>query len=492
MRLPIDRQSPIPLYRQIEDYLRQSILSGSLPPGAALPATRELARQLGVSRITVQNAYAGLESDGLILSREGSGTFVAPPLAPATPPPESEALWPLWQQEASNSPVFSKTIYRPIPDYQKLSPWLIRFTGVGDPQLFPVKDFLKAIQTVIRRDGVEALDYGEFGSGYPPLRQTITHILASQGIQAAPDQVLITSGSQQGIALVCQVLLKPGDAILVESPTYNLALELFRSLGLKILGVPVDGHGMKVESLEPLLQKWHPRLIYTIPNFQNPTGVCLSNSRRRMLLELARCYNVPILEDDYAGDLRYEGRTLPAIKALDQNGDVIYAGTFSKMLMPGLRLGFLVASGPIFNRLLSEKWVTDFTTSTLIQRTLDEYVSLGRYQAHLRRSCRLHLIRRDAMISAIRRYLPQEVYFEIPRGGLYLWLRLPEGFSALSLLSPALQAGVEFTPGSWFFPNPVEGERYLRLNFATQPPDRIEEGIRRLGEVMWRALPAQR
>lgn len=494
MRIPIDRQSKVPLYRQIEDYLRQSILSGSLPPGAALPATRELARQLGVSRITVQNAYAGLESDGLILSHEGSGTFVAPPLTPASAPlPEAEAPWPLWQQEASNSSVFSKTIYQePIPDYSKLGPALIRFTGVGDPRFFPVKDFLKAIQAVLRRDGVEALDYGEFGSGYPPLRQTITHILASQGIQASPDQVLITSGSQQGIALVCQVLLKPGDTILVESPTYNLALELFRSLGLKILGVPVDEHGMQVETLEPLLQKWHPRLIYTIPNFQNPTGVCLSGARRRMLLELARCYNVPLLEDDYAGDLRYEGRALPAIKALDQSGDVIYTGTFSKMLMPGLRLGFLIASGPIFYRLLSEKWVTDFTTSTLIQRTLEEYVNLGRYQAHLRRSCRIHSARRDAMLSAIRRHLPPGVHFETPQGGLYLWLRLPESFSALQLLPSALQAGVEFTPGSWFFPNPVEGERYLRLNFATQPPDRIEEGIRRLGEVMRRAQPAQR
>jgi GntR family transcriptional regulator/MocR family aminotransferase len=299
--------------------------------------------------------------------------------------------------------------------------------------------------------------------------------------------VLITSGSQQALSRACLVLLKPGDTILVESPTYNLGLELFRSFNLKIAGIPVDEHGMAVDLLEPLLQKYHPRLIYTIPNFQNPTGTCLSGPRRRALIDLASRYNVPILEDDYAGDLRYEGRAQPAVKALDTGGDVIYAGTFSKMIMPGLRLGFLVADGPIFQRLLHEKWVNDLTTSTLIQRTLDEYVTVGRYQTHLRRSCRSNRIRRDAMLSAIRRYLPREIHCPAPQGGLYLWLRLPQGYNSLDLLPYALEAGVEFTPGAWFFPNPADGEGYLRLNFATQPPELIEEGIRRLGAALRRA-----
>lgn len=398
----------------------------------------------------------------------------------------AEDGWPLWQQEAANEAVFSKAIYQPMPGYHSLGEALIRFTGVGDPRHFPLRDFLKAIQAVIRRDGVEALDYGEFSSGFGPLRETIAHVLASQGIQTHPDRVLITSGSQQALALVCQALLKPGDTILVESPTYNLALELFRSLELKITGIAVDEQGMKTELLEPLLQKHHPRLIYTIPNFQNPSGACLSSARRRALVELAACYNVPVLEDDYAGDLRYEGRAQPAVKALDKGGDVLYVGTFSKMLMPGLRLGFLIADGPIFRRLLYGKWVNDLTTSTLIQRTLEEYVTVGRYQAHLRRSCRINRIRRDAMLAAVRRYLPAEIRYDVPQGGLFLWLRLPEGISSLELLPLALEAGVEFTPGSWFFPNPADGERYLRLNFTTQPPEQIEEGIRRLGRAIKR------
>ncbi len=488
MRIPLDRNSATPLYQQIEQFLRENIVSGGLPAGTRLPSSRELAAELDVSRITIKNAYANLESDDLLISREGSGTFVATlPSLTRSGPSGTNDSWPLWQLEAENNNIFSTDIYRSGSAYHASGRNVIQFTGVGDRSQFPVKDFVKSIQAVIHRDGVEALEYGEFSSGYAPLRQTVVNVLASQGIKTHADQVLITSGSQQALSLACLVLLKPGDTILVESPTYNLGLELFRSFNLNIAGIPVDQHGMQVDHLETLLQKHHPKLIYTIPNFQNPTGACLSSPRRHALIELAARYNVPILEDDYAGDLRYEGRAQPAVKALDANGHVIYAGTFSKMLMPGLRLGFIVADGPIFQRLLHEKWVNDLTTSTLIQRTLDEYVTVGRYQAHLRRSARHNRIRRDTMLTAIRRYLPGEISCTVPQGGLYLWLRLPEGYHCLDLLPLAYEAGVEFTPGCWFFPNPVDGERFIRLNFAAQPPEMIQEGIRRLARAMQRA-----
>jgi GntR family transcriptional regulator/MocR family aminotransferase len=312
------------------------------------------------------------------------------------------------------------------------------------------------------------------------------HVLASQGIQARAQDVLITSGSQQALALVCQVLVKAGDVILVEKPTYNLALELFRALNLKIIGVPVDEHGMQVEWLESMLQQYHPRLIYTIPNFQNPSGACLSGARRRQMLALAERYNVPILEDDFVGDLRYDGHAQPAIKALDSGGWVIYVGTFSKMLMPGLRVGYLLAQGPIFERLARQKRVQDLTTAPLMQRVLDQYVTVGRYQAHLRRSTRIYRQRRDAMLAAIRHFLPTGVSVFSPQGGLFIWLKLPDGVSALSLLRLALEMGVEFAPGTRFFTNPVEGEPFLRLNFAACTPDEIDKGIRRLGLALKR------
>lgn len=485
MRIPIDRQSPVPVYRQIEQYLRENIRSGALAADTRLPATRQLAEELGVSRITVKNAYAELESDGLIGTREGSGTFVMASGALLGEGREDGIDWPLWQREARREGVFSRAVYRGPHPAAFRQPDPVIFTGVGDPRQFPVKDFHHALQRVLRQaDSPQALNYGEFNAGYPPLRETIARVLASQGIQARPEHILVTAGSQQALALVCHTLLKPGDTILVESPTYNLALELFRSLDVKIVGVPVDENGMQVDLLEDLLQRHRPRLVYTIPNFQNPSGACMSGARRRRLVGLCDPYNAAILEDDYAGDLRYDGRAQPAVKALDPRGGVIYTGTFSKMLMPGLRMGFLVADGPIFHELLHAKWVNDLATSTLMQRALDEYVSVGRYQAHLRRTSRLNRIRRDAMLAAIRRCLPEGVQANTPQGGLFLWLRLPEGMSSQALWRLAVEEGVEFTPGSWFFPDPEEGERYLRLNFATCTPEEIEVGIRRLGSAM--------
>jgi GntR family transcriptional regulator/MocR family aminotransferase len=480
MHIPLDRKSKTALYKQVQDYLRTNILNGQLASGTRLPATRKLAADLGVSRITIQNAYANLESEGLLVNREGSGSYVADPVQMKTAVSDATAAsWPLWQQGLQT------TLDTPSPTLkQPPHPDLISFTGVGDPNQFPIKDFYKSMRTTFQQKGIEALAYGEFGAGYLPLRQTIAHILASQGMQTHPDNVLITTGSQQALSLACQVLLKPGDVVLVEQPTYNMALDLFRALDLEIVGMTVDKNGMQVEQLEPLLQQYHPKLIYTIPNFQNPSGMCLSKERRWQLLTLAERYNVPILEDDFVGDLRYNGRSLPAIKALDPEGRVIYVGTFSKMLMPGLRVGYLIADGPVFDKLVQIKQVSDLTTSPLIQHTLNEYVSVGRYQSHLRRSVRLYRKRRDAMLAAIKQHLHLDVQVISPQGGLFVWLRLPDSLSAEALLTLAAQAGVAYAPGNWFFPEPMEGDQYLRLNFAVQKPEAIDIGMQRLSSAI--------
>ena len=492
MRIPLNRQSAIPLYHQIESYLRQGILSGSLPAETRLPASRKLAHDLGINRITVENAYAVLETDGLIYSRMGSGTYVLPPnpllaLSKEKPGPS----WPLWQQSLDSDGRGLKSrsgeeATRPAA----LQSHLINFaSGIGDSHLFPAEDFRKVLQTVMRRDGIAALDYGE-PNGHAPLRETITHILASQGLQTRSDNVLITAGSQQALSLVSQLLLKPGDVIMVESPTYSGALDLFRALGFNVVGVPVDRHGMQVEALEKLLQQHHPKLIYTIPTFHNPTGTCLSSQRRIQLIILADRYNIPILEDDFVGDLRYEGRSQPALKALDPGGRVIYVSTFSKILMPGLRVGFLVAEGPIYQRLVNFKRVNDLATSTLIQRALEAYVTVGRYQGYLRRSCQIFRKRRDAMLSAIQRFLPTELELDPPQGGLFIWLRLPENLASGKLLPLAWDEGVDFSPGNGFFPDGLGGDNWLRLNFVAQAPDQIEEGIKRLGKAMKRLMTA--
>jgi GntR family transcriptional regulator/MocR family aminotransferase len=489
MHIPLDHQDKTqPLYQQIAAFLRQRILSGSLAPGNRLPAARRLAADLGVNRITVESAYDELQADGLVTARQGSGTYVlAPPPLPPLPQADPGAPWPLWQQEVQGR---AAPLKRPAPDEllrAAAHPQPLNFAGgVGDASLFPVDDLRRAIQTVLRRDGVAALEYGE-RRGYGPLRGTIAQVLASQGLALSRENILVTAGSQQALALVVQTLLKPGEAIVVENPTYAGALDLFRLYGLRIVGLPVDEDGMQVEKLEKLLQQHHPRLIYTIPNFHNPTGACLSLPRRRQLVALADRYNVPILEDDYVGDLRYDGRPLPALKALDSGGRVIYASTFSKVLLPGLRVGFLAAEGPVYDCLVESKRVHDLTTSNLYQRALEAYVTVGRYQAHLNRSCLAYRKRRDAMQAALAGRLPGRVSYLLPQGGLFLWLRIDgvaEAFSTDGLLPLACQHGVAFAPGSSFYPQGCDGSRYLRLNFTLYPPETIFEGIRRLGEAI--------
>ncbi|GAB4505126.1 MAG: PLP-dependent aminotransferase family protein [Anaerolineales bacterium] len=487
MRIPLDRQSPTPLYQQIKSHLKQGILSGGLLPGARLPASRALARDLGVNRITVETAYAELEADGLVVSRVGSGTYVSASLpVPAQPLTQLEAAWPLWQQSLRLGGEEDANVGIDEHLAQMAHPQPVRFAGGSSaPHLFPADEFRKVLQAVMRRDGIEALEYGE-SQGYAPLRATIAHVLASQGLQARSENILITAGSQQALSLVSQLLLKPGDTLLVESPTYGGALELFRALRFHVVGVPMDGQGMQVEHLERLLQQYHPKLIYTIPNFHNPTGTCLSGSRRRELLLLADRYNVPILEDDFVGDLRYEGSAQPSLKALDPGGRVIYTNTFSKMLMPGLRVGYLFIEGPLYERLVQFKRVNDLATSTLIQRALEAYVTVGRYQAHLRRSCHIFRKRRDAMAAAIKRYLPASVRFELPQGGLFLWVELPQDVSADDLLPLACEQGVTFMPGRRFFPDGLQGRNWMRLNFVVHAPEEIETGVARLGQALQR------
>jgi GntR family transcriptional regulator / MocR family aminotransferase len=487
MRIPLDKKREIPLYRQIESYLRQAILSGSLAADTRLPACRQLAQDLGVNRTTVENAYAALEADGLVFSRMGSGTYVLPhnPI-PTIPKNSADAPLPLWQQSLQSSHIVPKSDIADEMLAAAEHPRPISFSsGISDARQFPSEEFRKILQTVMRRDQIAALEYGE-RNGYAPLREGIAHILASQGLQAHPENILITAGSQQAIFLASQVLLKPNDIVLVEDPTYYAALDLFRTLGFQIIGIPMDGQGMQVEKLETLLQQYHPKLIYTVPNFHNPTGTCLSSARRRQLIVLADRYNVPILEDDFVGDLRYEGHSQPSLKALDPGGQVIYVSTFSKMLMPGLRVGFIVADGPVYDSLLSFKRISDLATSTLIQRALDAYVTVGRYQAYLHRSCQTFRKRRDAMLNAIQRHLPPDVFFDTPKGGLFIWLRLPQWLSANELLHVACKEGVSFAPGNFFFTDGVSGREWIRLNFASQPAEDIEEGIKRLGTAMRR------
>ncbi len=259
------------------------------------------------------------------------------------------------------------------------------------------------------------------------------------------------------------------------------------------MGVPTDDDGMRVDLIEHLLQHHHPRLIYTIPTFHNPTGATMSGHRRRHLLAQAERYGLPIVEDDYIGDLRYGGPREPSLKALDREGNVIHLSTFSKTLMPGPRVGFVLARGPLLGRLVALKRRTDLGTSALIQRALEVDVGEGRWRAHTRRVSRIYRQRRDAMVVALEQYLPCEALWTAPRGGFFVWVRLPAWVSITDLYLAAIEHQVAFAPGPLFFPG-TPAYPAFRLSFSQQPPERITEGVQRLGralrEVLSREGPA--
>ena len=476
MRIALDRSSDAPLYEQVAGFIRERCRSGAFEPGSRLPSARALAEELGVSRITTEGAYAQLEAEALVVRRLGSGTFVAEGAARS-----GEARgWPVpaWQAElASRGPVSGLEAgagfrARPRDDVIDLA------SGLGDPAFLP----REGLRSALRRACVEeeSFDYAD-PRGYAPFREAAARVLSSRGIDAAPGEILVTSGSQEGILLFALLAARRGGPVLVESPTYAVALALFRALGLGVVGVPVDARGMRVDLAERALRETKPAFIYTMPNFQNPSGASLAPERRAELAALAAREGVPVLEDDYVGDLRVEGRDLPALCSIAPPGTVAYSGTFSKMLAPGLRVGFLLARGPVFDLLLDLKYAASLSSPGLEQRALARIVTVGGYDNHVRRSRRACRSRRDALLEALEA-LPPGFALERPAGGLFAWLRLPPGLGARRLAEACRAVGVLVYPGGPCFPDPAdpEADRYLRLNFAAEREERLVEGARRI------------
>ncbi|TQI81458.1 GntR family transcriptional regulator [Serratia fonticola] len=474
MHIPLDRQQDIPLYLQIEEALRRAILGGTFANGDKLPSTRSLAAELSVSRLTVENAYAELTAKGFLQQRRGSGAYVHHRQAvPIHPEPKSSAPFPADRFTTVSSRLDG---YPEIP----LPEHTINFaSGVGSPKVFPLEEFRKVLLSILSRHAEEAFGYGDY-CGYYPLRDTLGRILTAQGIPTRAEQLLITNGSQHAISLVFQTILQPGDTVLVEGPTYSEALKLLRLHQINVVAVPSDGQGMCVDLLPELLAQHQPKMIYTIPNFNNPTGRCMSEPRRRRLLALAQQADIIILEDDFVGDLRYNGKSLPSLRAMAPPGRVIYVSTFSKMLLPSMRIGYLVADSEHYLRISQLKHVDSFTSSSLIQRALDAFVTVGRYDKQLRRAGRVYRQHRDAMLAALQKYLPADCQFEIPEGGLFIWLQLPENLSTEALIPIAWQQGVTFARGECFYADEQQGAHGLRLNFASNTPELIDEGIARL------------
>ena len=363
--------------------------------------------------------------------------------------------------------------------------------GLPAPELFPVDEYRRAFEWVLEADGAQALQYGP-SEGFRPLRTLLAERLTRFGMRSSAEDILITNGSQQALDLLGKMFLNPGDAVLVEKPTYLGALQAFNQYQATYVVVPMDEDGMRVDEVERVLSRQAssaPRikLIYALPNFQNPTGRTLSGERRPRLVELASRYGVPIVEDDPYGELRYEGEPLPTLKALDTHGCVIYLGTFSKILAPGFRLGWIVASGEVMEALLHAKQPSDLHTGMAPQMATYEVARDGFVDTHVERIKAFYKERRDVMLRAIEEHFPPDAHYTRPGGGLFVWAELPPHIDTRELLLDAIQEKVAFVPGQGFHPDST-GTNTMRLNFSNVPPDQLREGIRRLGRAIQRRL----
>ncbi|MFY9781494.1 MAG: PLP-dependent aminotransferase family protein [Candidatus Baltobacteraceae bacterium] len=366
-------------------------------------------------------------------------------------------------------------------------PEVISFAGgLPAPELFPVSGFAEACAEVLHADGPAALQYSTT-EGYAPLRAWVCeHLQRHNGIETDPDRVLIVSGSQQGLDLAAKVLLDPGDLVVVENPAYMGAIQAFQAYEAAFLEVATDGFGMVPEALREALARAErkPKLIYLVANFANPTGVTTSLERRRELVAIAREHAIPIFEDDPYGRLRYSGDEIPALAALAGGRGVLYAGTASKTMVPGMRVAWLVIpETPMYEKVVMVKQAADLHTSTFAQRAVHAFAARpGALEAHVAKLIPVYRERRDAMLEALAERMPAGWSWTRPAGGLFLWVRAPEGVDTTVLLGRALERNVAFVPGAPFWVN-RDVRNTLRLNFSNAGEARIREGVARLAQA---------
>lgn len=364
-------------------------------------------------------------------------------------------------------------------------PEIISFAGgLPAPELFPVKEMEEISQKVLEKDGRLALQYSST-EGFAPLREKIAkERMAPAGVNVTANDVAITSGSQQGLEFSARIFVNEGDTIICESPSYLGAINAFKAYRPNFVEIPMDDNGMIVDELEKAL-KANPntKMIYTIPDFQNPTGRTMSDDRRKRVAELAAEYKVPVIEDNPYGDLIFEGKRHPSIKSFDKEGWVVYLGTYSKTFCPGLRIGWICAAPQILEKYIVVKQGADLQCSSFDQRLTALFMETYDLNEHIEKIKVVYKNRRDLMIDSIKKYFPEGIKYTFPTGGLFTWVELKEGLDAADVLKEALKENVAYVPGGSFFPNGGH-PNFFRMNYSCMDEEKIVEGMKRLGKVL--------
>ena len=494
MLIRIDRNLDLPLYKQVIAGVKSLIGQGTLTPGFRLPSSRELARLLGVNRTTIYQAYEELQAQGYLQSRPGSFNVVQKRMREAVYNPDARSSIP-WERASSE---LARRVYKTFADYSPETPAHLPAGAEPidlasldpDMRLHPVRDFRKCVDVALENMGPEALNYRAH-QVYLPLREYIAHRQRLHGVATSEREVLITNGAQQAIDLVSRMLARRDRVAVVEAPSYANMIPLLKFNGARIRSVPMKDDGMDLAVLEKVLAREKVSFVYTMPNFQNPTGITTTHEHREKLLAVCSGAGVPVVEDGFEEDMKYYGKVDLPIKSIDHDNLVIYIGTFSKALFPGLRIGWITADQDCIRRLLAIKRFSDLGSGNFVQAVLHTFCQMGYYELHLRRLHRIYRKRMDTALRAMGQSMPAGVSWTRPLGGYTLWIQIPRKVTEDEFRDSVYPFGVLASHGSYYFlQRGLSG--YMRISIASLNEEEIQLGISRLGQALQSLIAAPR
>ncbi len=464
----INKDSDIALYQQLYENIRNIIEDNENLDGEKLPSIRALSKSLQINNVTVVNAYKQLESEGYIYKVPGSGTFVRKPVLNIDSSTVEEG-----DMELMISGIFP--LLKDSIDFATVSP---------TPELFPIKEFKQSLIEVLDRDKGMAFLYPEI-TGYGPLRESISKFINDNySITVNKEQILITSGGQQGLDIISKTLVNQGDTILVENPTYPGAYSAFKSRGAKIVGLPLEDDGINLDLLKGYVKRYNPKFIYLMPNYQSPTTISYTNDKKKEILRLAKEYNFYIIEDDFLTDLSFQGNKRLPMKTLDRNDNVIFIKSFSKIFMPGVRIGFMTIPGKLFKDLIKAKHSTDISSSGYLQRAFDLYLRKDLWKSHMDTIINDYYDKYMLMKEELDQLTHYGLSYKDPKGGLSIWVKLPKSWDSMKLYEECSKRKLAIVPGKVFFIDNDSFDNYIRLSFSAVTQEEIKKGMNILREIL--------
>ncbi|TDL75357.1 PLP-dependent aminotransferase family protein [Rhodococcus qingshengii] len=468
-----DRKAKKAIYKQLAEYIENGIANGTFPPDKPLPSERYLAKELNVNRSTVVSAYDELESNGLIQRNRGSGTTI------------SKDIWGITKKRIPswNRYIEAGSFLPNLPVTQRIRKEAVEHklinlaSGELSEDLFPL-DSLR--QITASRSFIGSLGY-DHPQGNLILRETITkHVKQFRRIESDPSSILITSGAQQALHLVVQCLLKPGDAVALEDPSYTYNLPIFKSAGIKPYFLSVDKDGINPDDLLNLHKKHRIKMIFLNPSFQNPTGTLLQEKQRKAILEISSEHGIPVVEDDPYSLTSFRGEEVTTLKSMDIHGNVLYISSLSKIVASGLRIGWIIGPKPVIERLSDAKQQIDFGHASFTQWIANDFLESESFHSHINSLVKELEKRRDQIVNSLNFYLKEQVEFSIPEGGIHLWCRIKKDFNEMQLLEESIKRGVMYVPGSTM----GSKKGFVRFTFAREDEESIHEGIKRFSEAL--------